>query len=494
VLGAAIRVAPEAVFALLRPVIDARPNENHRIVASLLAAGGEAVTLNFDTCIEKAAAPATPEVVHAHGALRDRAHLEDLGAYFHTIESGLPRAMAERLDDVLGRAQQVWIAGYSASDHFDIRPHLRRLAERGVDLTGCTVTWIAHGGHRPAPLATYGRWFQDAGARWEVLDGDTTEALRGLLDGLGLPRPAAPGAEPDAAPDPMPPADPRGLDERTRAAVTAELYRTMGFTAGRKALVGRLGPPAIEDEAAIAWSEGRYGDARRVWQRLADDDPATALRRRERIAGCFWAQGRLLPAAAVLARSRGAAEAALRSSDAGLVSAGLDWVDTAVRTLEHMDRTELRVLPKGRARARILAMVPEDASRLPFHTRSRHEEVRSWLTAGLGSAEAAAVGDDVREGMLEAASLNGHLNYRHRQLRDRVASGEVVPAADYRTLRRQATELGATGDAARVVLIPGSQRAFSPWAVVTALWSIQLGPWQRLRALARSMLGRLRRA
>jgi len=285
----------------------------------------------------------------------------------------------------------------------------------------------------------------------------------------------------------------QGLEPTT--GFDATTWPRKGYTAGRKVVAERAGEVSIEDEATIAWSEGRYNDARRAWRRLSEDTPALALHRRERIAACLWAQGRLVPAAISLARSQERAAAALRSDDADQVQVGLDWIDTATRLFEHMDRTELRILPKRAARRRILAMVPDDASRLPFHTRSRHQEIRAWLTAGQGSTDATNAVNDVRNGMLEAASLNGYLNYCHRELRDRAKSGKPgsVPREDYLGLQERATKLGALGDAARVVLIPGSEAAFSLWEVTKTVWSVQLGPWQRIRTIGHTAVSRLRR-
>lgn len=496
VLETAIGSAPDEVFDLLQPLIDAAPNLVHHLAAYVASQGGEVVTTNFDECVERAGGPSSNprSVLHVHGVLRKRADLPTLGAFFNTIERGLPEQTARELDAALSRSSRVVFIGYSASDYFDVRPYLAALAVRGVDLTGCEVVWLAHDGHRPPDIESYQRWFEAAGATFRIEDANTVAEVEATWDGLGLSRPAVQLASPKTG-------DVRPMvNEHTRAWISFRLLEAIGDVQGRADLIDSgLVNPSHNERAAIAWSQGRYTDSLRWNQRAPVTTLADRTYRQERTGACLWAQGRLIPALVVLWRSRPLAVECIESGTDADIAAAAGWIDTTVRTLEHMDRVELKLLPKTAIRQRIRAMIPDDLTSLSFHARVHLEEVRTFLDAGAGSETARGVTGDVRDAMQQAASLAGFVNYRHRELRDLAAAGQTASPEEYRRLWELAEKLGASGDAVRIMFIPGAAAEFTLPDVIRSLFprwfgstGVQFAPWQRVRALGRFSLWRLR--
>lgn len=493
VLGAAIGAAPGAVADLLHAIIDAPPNDLHELAAAIIGAGGASITVNFDTCIERAINPSSDrpldDVLHLHGALRSVSDLQHLGAYFHIIEQGLPEEVSEQLDRLLSQATDLWIAGYSASDYFDVRPYVRSLHTRGVDLAGLQVMWIVHEpGADPVELNEYISWLEAAGATVDVERGATDEVLVRLAASAGVswtPSTYAPTSS----------ADPSKMqqDDPARARVTKRFFDALGYTKGIEDLIDReLVVPSIDDLGRIAWAKGAFNTARRIYRNAPAVSRADRMHRAERTGACFWAQGRLSVAAFVLWRSNGLATACLESLDPGEVNEGLNWLDTCIRTLDHMEKTELRIVPQAEVRRRLRILLPTSLDSLPFDLRARIGEVSTWLMHGTGSDEALAAAASAQEGMAEATALSGNLNYRHREIRDRVSDGERVPPEEYMLLQVHMQEIGAGGDAARVVLIPGAEAAFTMPKVVRDVFSVQFGNWQRLRIVGVFTLKRLR--
>ena len=92
----------------------------------------------------------------------------------------------------------------------------------------------------------------------------------------------------------------------------------------------------------------------------------------------------------------------------------------------------------------------------------------------------------------EIESIGGVLNHRHRELRERVDASDTVPAADYRQMFDQHGRLGATGDAARVLLIPGATGAFAAAEARRVLRRLQVSWWHRRRLVVGVWLDRRR--
>ncbi len=485
-LGAAAQAGPGPIAQLLHDVIDAPPNPNHEAIGALTALGARVLTTNFDTCIERSASAQGRAVVHhLHQALEDPADVPRLGAFFSTIERGFPDAMTALLDDVLQSTDQLVVAGYSGSDHFDVNRYFSELSFRGLRLDHLRVRWLTHGsGPSAGGLSAITGWLTDVGATVSEEHVLTTDVLADVATAFGATVLPPTGSA-------RPPTPPPDLDLAARQRNTYALYQAIGYPKGSLELIDQAGlTPGIEEATAIAWSEGRYTSARRQWEAWTPPDEAGRLRRLERIGGCLWAQGRLIPAWRRLSAMAPDARAALQSGDEHLVDIALGWADTSARCLAHMDRTELRLLPKRRIRRELLAALP-DIEHLPFHTRERVREIRTRLEHGENSAEGAEVAAHTVDSMREAGNLAGYLNYRHRVLRDAAAAGHPFPTQDYVDLAEHMQAIGASGDATRVPFIPGGADAFTVKDMHRAFAVTEFGRWQQTRVLARLTLTHL---
>ena len=88
------------------------------------------------------------------------------------------------------------------------------------------------------------------------------------------------------------------------------------------------------------------------------------------------------------------------------------------------------------------------------------------------------------EALGETEALHAQLNYRHGALRQRAAGGDAVEPGEYRALQHAFTAIGATGDAFRVMLLPGAAAVFSLAEYRRALGLIDFSRWHRIRLLA----------
>lgn len=150
VLGVAARVyGPDAIDQVLVDVATAEPNRLHHFFAEHLAAGGDHLTANFDTCVERAGRVRSlgwPEsdLLHFHRAIGGR---EPLGATLAEIESGFTGDVATRFTTLLGKRPVLLVAGYSGSDFFDVNALVARLP--AGSLTRLRVVWLWHSDHDP---------------------------------------------------------------------------------------------------------------------------------------------------------------------------------------------------------------------------------------------------------------------------------------------------------------------------------------------------------
>jgi len=195
---------PRDLLALFR---DRTPNANHHLIAQhLLRHRGWCITTNFDDCIERAAAFRIPvhildaeqktiRILHAehgadwglikvHGTIEEG--VERLWATLADLQFGLPKAMRDRLDEVMRQVDVLVVAGYSGTDHFDVNHWIRERANTGRDDDAPRLIWILHAAEKiknpdiddqAEPLATWVHAF--AGTRYPM--GPTTEILTGLL-------------------------------------------------------------------------------------------------------------------------------------------------------------------------------------------------------------------------------------------------------------------------------------------------------------------------
>jgi hypothetical protein len=79
----------------------------------------------------------------------------------------------------------------------------------------------------------------------------------------------------------------------------------------------------------------------------------------------------------------------------------------------------------------------------------------------------------------EYEALHARLNYRHAELRQAARDHPVDPCS-FRCLRDDFRTLGADGDAARVPLIPGAERAFTVRETIHGLRRLDISWWHRL--------------
>src|SRR4051812_35045832 len=122
--------------------LDAQPNPLHRFFADHLSRGGSHVTMNFDTCIERAGRGdwKPGALLHVHGELGSGG----VGATLARIERSLPREIRDPLREMLlaPRIRSIVFVGYSGLDFFDIDPFLASLPTDS--LIGRDVLWIDH--------------------------------------------------------------------------------------------------------------------------------------------------------------------------------------------------------------------------------------------------------------------------------------------------------------------------------------------------------------
>ena len=195
---------PRDLLALFR---DKTPNANHHLIAQhLLRHRGWCITTNFDDCIERAASSRIPvhildaeqktiRVLHAehgtdwglikvHGTIEEG--VERLWATLADLQFGLPKAMRDRLDEVMRQADVLVVAGYSGTDHFDVNHWIRERANTGRDDGAPRLIWILHAAEKiqnpdvddqTEPLASWVHAF--AGTRYPM--GPTAEILSSLL-------------------------------------------------------------------------------------------------------------------------------------------------------------------------------------------------------------------------------------------------------------------------------------------------------------------------
>lgn len=488
VLGIVDRVLGTSVLVwLLEDVRTAPPNALHRFFARHLAHGGRHLTANFDDCIERAAGqpPTGGSLLHFHGSLGEDSTGSALGATLAALEHGLPAGRATRFEELLTGAdvRAIVVVGYSGSDHFDVDPALRQIASSGA-LRGKQVLWCDHGGEidllsagdprAPRQLA----YLEAGGAHCRAATGPTRRWLEPLATALGLQ------LEPPDAERRRVTFEPPRIDPDERRVAQLQLCAALGLHREVSAMLDRQLIDATADGDAIAaatrWAEGRYDAASTHWQlhhrRVGAEEPVSA----ERHIACLWVQGRLLRA--YLAGRRALRRASRHPTQAAAVT---DLAETVGRVLIHMERTpDLRWFSTPRRRALVARSLP-DATDLGMHMRIRVGDVRAALT-GARSEEgrlAASIED-----FDQAEALGARLNYEQALLRDRVANGEQPSRSEFREHTRRMKALGALGDAARSVFLPGSDGAFSIAEARLALAQLEVSRWQRARFAGQFLL------
>jgi hypothetical protein len=463
-----------AVLHDLLTDLEAAPNPLHAFFAGHLEMGGRHVTMNFDTCIERAATKAWPHdaLLHVHGQLRE----DGMGATLARIERGLPAEIGDGLRRLLLSPEltSIVFVGYSGSDFFDVDPFLASLP-RG-SLTARNVLWIEHG----EGLAlvererTQLRALREAGAHVREVKASTRTVLKEIGRQWGVSLNARPGQPRPWSPD-VP------IDPRLKQRATVELFALMGLHREVDSRIELCRAHDWEVLAQTRWAQGRYADAGAAWTRArAGASPAA---RAERAGAVAWIRGEFRGARDLLVE-------ALREAE-GTLEERLTLAETLARVYVHTRRTpDSRGLAGPQLRDFILDDLPDPATladngrALGIHLRNRVVSARTDL--GASSADAL----DAFESFGEYEALNAQLNYQHGRLRSRKAHEPVAPR-EFRALRRGFAAIGAYGDAARAELLAGP-RVFSLRELWRAAHRLQITRRQRIRLLAASVLGGIR--
>jgi len=160
-LSAAAQAEPQSL-QLLNIFKDVKPNRNHAAIARhLMEKRGWAITTNFDEAIEQAGNYSIPVhtfdpdcasikvaygdqdakwgLVKLHGSIGQG--VERLGATLEAITPGLPEPLRELFNQILDDADFLVVAGYSASDHFDVNAFLRTKLN---DCYNARLIWLDH--------------------------------------------------------------------------------------------------------------------------------------------------------------------------------------------------------------------------------------------------------------------------------------------------------------------------------------------------------------
>jgi hypothetical protein len=484
----------ELLTDALSDLAAASPNAHHAFFAEHLAVGGRHITANFDTCIERAAAPgrlsATERPVHFHGALdggTSRAELAALGGRLSVIENGLPEPMQDQLDAILANeyVQALVFIGYSGSDFFDAGPYL---LQRGLrHLAGKVVAWL-----RWAPAAASNRSGSDASVGYlpqARAAGAHVIELVGSLDDLTGQLSRAwtlPTGQIGAAAGRQPWRPEIKATPGQRAQATAALYARMGFrqrTVEVLTAKTRLSPGEHELLADALWGTGRYRAAgRHWWQARSGDSPEALARRTERAVAVCWIRGQLLRAERA---GWSAVDRFVRPDSEVSTAVQLEVLETYARILTHMSRLpDLRHRIKAGRKEHTAGLLTS----LAGSVRGQEGiQLRAKVETATQNLQRSAEAGEHASAFAESEALHGWLNYTHGQLRHRAEDvpghGQPyrVPVEDYLLLRRRFAELGAWGDVPRVALLPGAEEAVTPLDLWRDLSRVDLTGWHRIR-------------
>lgn len=477
------------------------PNGLHQFFATHLLAGGRHITANFDPCIEAAASGTGLPVIHFHGSFADDPGGDSLGATLARIERGFPADIAASMTEALTATFPLALifVGYSGSDFFDADPYLEAFAQR-TSLRGAVVLWIDHKETPPKILsgadAARARpqlsWLHHSGAEVHQITAPTRSVLATLAAAWRL----TPPARPSGTPHPWQPTI--SIQPKAREQATLELFALMGLHREVNSILACRGGPTTQREwmaaAQAAWAEGKYSAAGEAWrQAYPGSDTASWAARTERQAACQWIRGQYRRAYRTL---HDALERTDTFSARQLSSESrIQMAETLGRVLIHMRRSaDTRLLATPQRRAFALRHLPDpeipaDQPRLGTHLAQRVRSVRADLgaptpTDGQWRSSQAA--------FTEYEALNARLNYRHAELRHAAYTKSVDPQF-FRHLRDDFLTLGAVGDAARVPLIPGAERAFTVGETLRGLREIDVTWWHRCRLIGGYLVKRAAR-
>ena len=207
----------------------------------------------------------------------------------------------------------------------------------------------------------------------------------------------------------------------------------------------------------------------------------------------WWIRGRLRAAERLL--WAGIEEYAGADSDlAGPVQAAL--LETYGHVVTHMKR-----LPDARwlVRESRVRLVEERLGSLRqgvdassgLHLRARLDSIAADLS---GQPDNQRAGHEA--GFQESEALHAWLNFRHGTLRRRVEQDQFAAGSatleDYLRLRDDQVLIGATGDAARVYLLPGIGQLVGLGQVRQAFRGVDVTPYHRLRLIVGAFVTQIR--
>lgn len=468
-----------AVVDLLSDVATAVPNAIHTFLAANRAVSH--VTANFDSCLEQAGAT---DVFHFHGSLAADPTAATLGATLAGIERGFPPWILAELDRRIAVCDSMLVVGYSGSDYFDVDRYFAALPPKSLE--GKIVIWVRHAagpmnvvsGPAAAGQISQLAMLAKMGAHVYLIEAETRAFLGGLASSWGIAPPASAyfsNHEWKASSEPT---------RDMKAVASLELYSLMGLKREVERLV-EYPTTKIDPRRRAAllgdvrWFQGRYREAAALRRDASSDDPMS------RQATDFWIRGQYLRARHAALRAVKAADASIGTADELPLTERLVRAETLARVWAHMRRVpDARMFATKRLRDFALAHLPDpaelarDGQPLGAHHDIRVRDARRAL-----GAESEPAFDSIETfGQYEA--LGAWMNYRHGRLRADVQAGQTVAPERYRQLQRDHVVLGAEGDAARVIFIPGAARVFSPNEILAALRTLDFTPWHRFRLSA----------
>ena len=428
----------EEILADLLTDLNAKPNPLHRFFADHLSRGGSHVTMNFDTCIERAGRGnwKPGALLHVHGELGSRG----IGATLARIERGLPREIRGPLREMLlaSEIRSIVFVGYSGSDFFDVDPFLASLSRDS--LAGRDVLWIEHRAdlREVEPRRRQLDALRNAGAQVR----EVWTLTRAALEEIGRPW-RLPLGEDNGEGGPWEPKIPIPKEMKQRASI--ELFSLMGLHKEVDRLLDPDDPPGWELIAHTRWAEGRYTEAGAAWATARVG--ASAAMRAERVGAVAWIRGEYQ-------RARDVLVTALEEAD-GTFEDRLTLAETLARVYVHMRRSpDSSRHATSQLRAFVLDHLPD-----PKNLDEENQPLGTHLAARVASARSAlgvdtAVIADPVQSFGEYEALNAELNYRQAELREQAARGTATPDK-FHSLIRDFRTLGADGDAARAVLLAG---------------------------------------
>ncbi|HUW88722.1 MAG TPA: hypothetical protein VMW30_10195 [Candidatus Paceibacterota bacterium] len=476
---------------VLSDLVDAKPNTNHAFFAQHLRVGGQHITANFDSCIERAGLEQENDelnrVVHIHESVGGNRDLSSLGARLHIIENGFPETLVQTLDSVLGSdgISTIVFLGYSGSDFFDATPYL--LSHLDL-LEGKKIVWhdyqedtsSSSPKQEQAPGTLLGELLRN-GVRVEVISGTLWDFLSRLSVAWSIPYIPATKKSDKSNWNPS-----IGNTDTLRKQATSALYIRMGFRRGVIRAFSIEDPKDAQGWEGLAdahWGAGNYLKALGAWEQVyLGDDDASKARIGERRGATLWIRGQLLAAERHMWQQVN--KWGELDSPAGS-SASIATLETYGRIIQHMQRLpDVKWFVNSRK-------VEEVEHRLIMlaNTAKGHEGI--VLKAKLLNVISALKGEEDAnlqkhiDSFTESEALHAWLNFEHALLRLRATKPTKERPApnrlDYELQLRRQEALGATADVARTYLLPGATRYFTPMDVFKAFKPVEITSWHRGR-------------